>query len=318
MRDPAFDPDESALPWREVIHRVERPDAELYLEDTGPEDAPALLYLHGGPGYNSYSFRALMAEELSRYRTLYTDQRGGGRSRAGTSSLSLSVFAEDMIALLDHLGLEQSSVLAHGFGALIAVTLAQHYPDRVTRIILVNPWLDMAMLARSAQRYAAHLSGDSDQALPPEEALDPYQLPPPAELIGQAVDWVGGKQLLDTMLFASPASRLRLEHTDAEALLSLQPDSLHAESGDPLATEEASQLWSLSVLEQLPSLTQPLIIVAGTHDKSSYPEQIESALQAAPHALVSLLDSAHYPWLDDADTLSEILYQAMAVPRDGA
>ena len=57
--------------------------ADLYFEVVAPEedesDTPTLIYLHGGPGYNSLTFRDLVGERLSRYRVIYLDQRGGGR-----------------------------------------------------------------------------------------------------------------------------------------------------------------------------------------------------------------------------------------------
>jgi len=62
------------------IFNVELPDADLYVERVGPADAPAVYYLHGGPGYSSHSFRDLMGDELEAYQVVYADQRGGGRS----------------------------------------------------------------------------------------------------------------------------------------------------------------------------------------------------------------------------------------------
>jgi proline iminopeptidase len=59
------------------------------------------------------------------------------------------------------------------------------------------------------------------------------------------------------------------------------------------------------------------VVVAPTHDRTSYPEQVEATLERAPHALVSLLDSGHYPWIDDPRTFLDLLHEAMAadLPR---
>ncbi len=42
---------------REEIGYIPLGEAEVYVEDLGPEGAPALVFLHGGPGGNSYALR---------------------------------------------------------------------------------------------------------------------------------------------------------------------------------------------------------------------------------------------------------------------
>ncbi|MFA5595827.1 MAG: hypothetical protein WDA15_11140, partial [Trueperaceae bacterium] len=66
--------------WRDDIFNVARSDADLYVERAGPDGAPVVYYLHGGPGYNSHSFRDLAGDDLERFQVIYADQRGGGRS----------------------------------------------------------------------------------------------------------------------------------------------------------------------------------------------------------------------------------------------
>jgi len=55
---------------------------ELYHTAYGPEDAPRLLFLHGGPGVSHDYMLPQMLQLASDYRLIFYDQRGGGRSRA--------------------------------------------------------------------------------------------------------------------------------------------------------------------------------------------------------------------------------------------
>ncbi len=102
-----------------------------------PGDAP-LVFLHGGPGYNSYSFAALEGPRLERsQRVVYYDQRGAGRSeRPWTAHYALDTLVEDVEALRRALGVPKIAVLGHSFGGITALEYAARYPDRVSKLVL--------------------------------------------------------------------------------------------------------------------------------------------------------------------------------------
>lgn len=279
-------------------YRVERPDAELYVEQVGPEAGSPIYFLHGGPGYSSYSFRELAGDDLETYRMIYADQRGAGRSFA-EGEFGLDELAGDVVAVTDSLGLEQTTLLAHGFGALVAARTVDRAPERVDRLVLVNPWFSMPLLARALQREASLISRQGEQSLPPEDALaDPDSLDPEA-LVDQAFGQVSAKHLFDVMQFPEPSSRLRLEHTDSVALVG--PDE-PSNPRDP---------WTLDVRPQLAAIRHPTVVLAGREDRTSYPEQVEAGLERLRHALFSLLPGGHYPWIDAPDDFRGLLLEAM-------
>jgi len=278
---------------------VQRSDADLYVERVGPDDAPAVFYLHGGPGYSSHSFREIMGEDLERYLVFYADQRGGGRSY-GAGSADPSVLADDVRAVLDAVECEQASLLAHGFGALVAVEVARRWPERVERLVLVAPWFSMPILAddllRAARRVLA--SGDGTFADDPDD-------PPvgdPSAKADEAFALVNPKVLFDALQFPQASSRMRLEHADAEALLG------------PQEAEEPVGVWERDVLDALPALTVPVVVVAGRDDGTCFPRQVEAGLERMPWAHVSLLDAGHYPWLDAPEAFEAVVHEALAVP----
>jgi proline iminopeptidase len=284
---------------RDDAYHVERPGADLYVEQVGPDAAPAVYYLHGGPAYGAHSFRDLLGHDLLRYRMVYADQRGGGRSYAD-SPFDLSTLADDVAAVLGALGLASVSLLAHGFGATVAVRAAARHPELIERLVLAGPWLSMPMLARTLQRTAAQVAGDGDTALPPEAALaHPVGLDPQA-LADEAFGLVSGKVLFDTLQFPDPSARLRLEHSDATALLG------------PTATAELADPWTVDVLDELAASRIPLAVLAGTRDGTSFPDQVEAALTRRPDAVSGLLDTGHYPWLEEPDSFLRLLHDALA------
>ena len=279
---------------------IERADADLYVEQVGPEDAPVVYYLHGGPGYSSFSFRDLMGDELEAFQLLYADQRGGGRSYSEVG-FDVDLLADDVRAVLDALEVGRASLLAHGFGAQVAVRAALGAPDRFERLVLVNPWLSMPMLARELQRRAAQEAGRPEEALPPEGALAEPEALEPGNLVDQAFSLASAKALFDLMEFPDPSSRLRLEHSDTTALFG------------PQEASEPEGVWQLDALPLLAGLDLPTVLLVGTHDATVYPAQAEAGLERLPDALVSLLDAGHYPWVDDPETFVPLLHDALRV-----
>ncbi|HEX7003009.1 MAG TPA: alpha/beta hydrolase [Trueperaceae bacterium] len=289
------------MAFLDTPYHIEREDADLYVEQVGPESGPLLYYLHGGPGYNSYSFRDLIGDDLESFRMIYADQRGAGRSYAG-HDFELDDLAEDVVTVLDALELPATSLLAHGFGALIAARFATRFPERLERLLFVNPWFSMPLLARALQREAAVASRQTELALPPEEALADPEALDAEELVDQAFEWVAAKQLFDRMEFPDPSSRLRLEHSDSEALLG------------PHASAMPAAPWKLEVLDELSAVAAPTVVMASREDRTSYPEQAEAGLERLPHALFSLLPGGHYPWIDGTDAFLSVLREGMSLP----
>lgn len=279
-------------------YHIERENADLYVEQVGPEDAPVVFYLHGGPGYNSFSFRDIIGEDLETYRMIYADQRGAGRSYADVD-FGLDELTEDVITVLDALAVPRVTLLAHGFGALIGARTAVRHPDRVERLLFVNPWFSMPLLARSVQREAAVASGQADIALPPEQALADPETIDAEGTVDQAFEWVAAKQLFDRMQFPDPSVRLRLEHSDSEALFG------------PHASAMPTSPWRMEVLAELAGIRTATVLMAGRDDRTSYPEQAGAGLERMEHALFSLLPAGHYPWIDAPEDFLSVLAEGM-------
>ena len=292
--------------WLDDTYNVSRTDADLYVERAGPEDAPVVYYLHGGPGYNSHSFRDLAGDDLEKYQVIYADQRGGGRSY-GRGSSDLKVLASDVAAVLNGLEVPRATLLAHGFGALVAVQVALDYPDLVRGSVLVNPWLSMPLLAQDLNRAAVRLASWEDD----EDGRQPVGaegvLGEPGQLVDEAFSLVNPKVLFDALQFPSPAARLRLEHSDAAGLLG------------PAEEDEPVGVWALDQLPRLAELEQPVVVLVGRQDGTAFPTQAEAALERLPGALVSIVETGHYPWIDDPEAFIPLLHQALAhVAGDGA
>lgn len=73
------------------------------------------------------------------------DHRGRAGSAATPGPFGLTTNAADLIAVLDHLGHTTAILLGHSMGAFVAALAAEHHPDRVERLVLVDGGLPLPL-----------------------------------------------------------------------------------------------------------------------------------------------------------------------------
>jgi aminoacrylate hydrolase len=114
--------------------------AGLYHEEYGPAGAPALILSPGLGGSAAY-WAPNLAALAAGHRVILYDHRGTGRSdRALPPDLSVDSMADDVLALMDGLGLDQASLVGHAAGGVIGLVLALRAPRRLERLVVVNGW----------------------------------------------------------------------------------------------------------------------------------------------------------------------------------
>jgi pimeloyl-ACP methyl ester carboxylesterase len=90
-------------------------------------------------------------------RLIAFDLRGHGETRplGDADELTIATLADDLIALIDHLGIDHAVFGGISLGAAVAVNLALRYPERVLGLVLVRPaWVDQP-LPENVALYAA-------------------------------------------------------------------------------------------------------------------------------------------------------------------
>lgn len=119
-------------------------DVPLYWAEYGPDSAPRLLVLHGGPGaHHDYLLPQYLRLAQSR-RLVFYDQRGGGRSRGDSSdSITWQDQVADVAKVVRERGVDPLDVVGYSWGALLAllytIEAARGGLTRPRRLVLVNP-----------------------------------------------------------------------------------------------------------------------------------------------------------------------------------
>ncbi|WP_043631297.1 alpha/beta fold hydrolase [Nonomuraea candida] len=110
---------------------------KLVYREEGHPSAPPLLLLHGRCADHN-DWNGITQHFAARHRVFALDLRGHGASdRPG--EYPLPEMAEDVAALLDHLGLGPAVVIGHSLGGVVSYLLAMSHPDRVGGLVLEDP-----------------------------------------------------------------------------------------------------------------------------------------------------------------------------------
>jgi pimeloyl-ACP methyl ester carboxylesterase len=119
-----------------------------------------VLLLHGFP-QSSREYAAVMADLSQSARVIAPDLRGAGRTDAPAEGYDLNTLVADVIGLLDTLGLDRVTLVAHDWSALVGFELCLRHPDRVSRYVAMAvpaPYIRMTRkLAGAMMRAMPHL-----------------------------------------------------------------------------------------------------------------------------------------------------------------
>jgi pimeloyl-ACP methyl ester carboxylesterase len=95
------------------------------------------LVLIEGVGIGRWGWEPVADRLARRFQVITIDNRGIGASDTPVGHSSIRTMAEDVVAVLDHAGIQHASVLGTSLGGMIAQELAIAHPERVDRLVLV-------------------------------------------------------------------------------------------------------------------------------------------------------------------------------------
>jgi len=102
---------------------------------------PPVVLVHGsGPGVTAYAnWRLVMPALAERFRVVAPDMVGFGYTdRPPDVEYSVQTWADQVLGLMDSLGMQRASLVGNSFGGSIALRLATQHPDRVDRLVLMG------------------------------------------------------------------------------------------------------------------------------------------------------------------------------------
>jgi pimeloyl-ACP methyl ester carboxylesterase len=133
-------------------------DVTIHVADAGPADGPPVMMVHGFP-QNWWMWHKLISPlAADGYRVLCPDMRGAGWSAAPRDRYLKTDMAEDLAAVLDHLGVGPVTLVAHDWGGPVSVIMLLRHREKVLGFFGLNtlgPWLPPPVaLVRHSWRFA--------------------------------------------------------------------------------------------------------------------------------------------------------------------
>jgi proline iminopeptidase len=263
----------------------------LYFRAEG-EGRDTVVVLHGGPSLGHASLAPDLAP-LARGRVvIHYDQRGIGRSTALTDPKTLSVerHVEDLEALRAHFGLQHLNLLGHSWGGMLAVRYAAAHPERVARILLLEPMAPardpfMAIAGTRAREIFSTRLDEGERA-----RFD--SLAAIADVGDAGAHCRALFSLLTPIYFEDPraTSRSRADFCAGTA------ETLHARSQVDDAIFASLGAWD--VRPAAGKVASPVLVLRGA--ASAIPRAaMEAWLEALPNArLITIERAGHYPHVD--------------------
>lgn len=267
---------------------------ELDVIDTGPRDAPVLMFLHGFPESHR-TWRYQIAHLAGRYRCIAPDQRGyrGSSKPQDVASYTPDKLIGDIFLLADALSVAQFTVVGHDWGGAIAWGVAlMGQGTRVTRAVIANaphPAIFQRLLyldpvQRAASQYVRDFRNTAFDPMVREHGL--------GALLQQALKW-------ESTPFIEPEEQAALLEDWAN------PDSAiamlnwyRASPMDVPTMDTPFELPGSFVTPPLPPLGIPTLVIWALDDMALPPVNLEGLETMIPDlTIVRVPDCGHFvPW----------------------
>ncbi|MFJ7019023.1 alpha/beta fold hydrolase [Streptomyces sp. NPDC101117] len=253
--------------------------AMLRYDDTGPSTGLPVLLIHGHP-FN----RTLWAPQSERlaaagYRVITPDLRGYGDSDITAGKVYLSDFADDLVGLLDSLGIGQAVVGGVSMGGQIAMEVHRRHARRVGALVLSDTSAPAetadgkAFRNRLADRLLAEgMAGYADEVI--DKMLAAYNVTALPDVAARVLAMMRATDPRG----AAAALRGRAERPDYR--------------------------------ETLAGVRCPVLIVVGADDVFTPVSDAEAIRHLVPHAVLCVIDGAgHLPGAERPERFNEALLQ---------
>lgn len=244
----------------------------------GPEDAPVVVL--GNSLGTDLSMWQPQVEVLSRtHRVITFDPRGHGASPVPPPPYAISDLGEDVVALLDHLGVARVSYVGLSIGGMAGIWLGANASARLDRLVLMCTSAYAPPASRWYERVdAVHAAGST-------------------EVIADAVveRWFTPEWALEHPASVA-AHRAMIAATNPEGYCGC-----------------CEAIAGMDLRDSLPNIQVPTLVIGGRQDLALPPEHQRLIADAVPGARLELIeDAAHIASAQQPDAVNRLIEEHLS------
>ncbi len=268
--------------WRE--HRLVVAGVRIAAFECGPLSGPTIALVHGLGHWTDAAWGRLAPLLAERYRIVAFDLPGFGESERPDAPYDLPFFRRIVTGVLDALAPHPIALVGHSLGGMICADVAAAIPDRIGRLVLIDP----AGFLRAPRVFVKLVS------LPLTERL--FQLPPSRKFVRRSLD-----QSVYDIAVNSSATHARAYELACDRLVRRAFGRVY--SG---AMQELLRLDELHA--QFGTYKKPTLIIWGKDDHFVPIKALTEVEKTYPHAVVCVFDqTGHCPMLERPAAIAETI-----------
>lgn len=113
---------------------------DIYSKTFGNPKDKAVIFLHGGPGFNCASFEVTAAQAIvnSGLYVIIYDRRGEGRSTDAAAKYNFQETFADLDLIYKRYGIQKATLIGHSFGGVVGTLFMKQFPQKVESLFLVG------------------------------------------------------------------------------------------------------------------------------------------------------------------------------------
>jgi pimeloyl-ACP methyl ester carboxylesterase len=161
----------------------------LYYETHGT--GRPLILLHGGLG-SGEMFGPILPLLAERHQVITPDLQGHGRTADIDRPIDVRLMADDIAALIDHLGLEKPDLVGYSLGGGVAFFTASKYPEKVRKLVMASAHINSDAMPAEMRDQQAEVNAGAVESLKDTPMYELYQrVAPRPEDFGRLLDKIG-------------------------------------------------------------------------------------------------------------------------------